>query len=188
MSEIESYNLHNNKIKLSKEETRAAIRKRKMTGERKEITGLMRKWNYRVCDHNLLLVCVFLKRDGEREREGTCNWGENSLVVFLCVSSTFHYIQIHINPQCWTSVKLNILRCTTLMCLKWVDHIQYYNQMSVCASAPVSGATRGSVLRLVPGLRVWTEAGGPGRCGGSAAGPVGAVYPPPWGTVTAQRK
>lgn len=54
--------------------------------------------------------------------------------------------------------------------------------------SPPSGATRGNVLRLVPGLRVWMEAGGHGPFGGSAAGPVGAVYPPPWGTVTAQRK
>lgn len=42
-----------------------------------------------------------------------------------------------------------------------------------------SGAIRGSASRSVPGLREWTEAGGPGPHGGSAAGPVGAVYPPP---------
>lgn len=51
-----------------------------------------------------------------------------------------------------------------------------------------SGATRGSVLPSVPGLRAWTEAGGPGPCGGRAAGPVVVVCHPPGGTVTAQRK
>lgn len=112
----------------------------------------------------------------------------------------------HLSILCWTCcIKLHVISSlpstedssivlNVSQCFCFCDSLPLHNNQSfpvlfLCfCSSPASGAIRGSALHSEPGLRVWTEAGGPGPCGGSAAGPVGAVYPPPWGTVTAQRK
>ena len=94
-----------------------------------------------------------------------------------CLKIFLLFLALEVEGFCFLFFFLSSMRCIFVLVLL------HHNQrvlLSVSLLLPrPSGATRGSAWRSVPGLRVWTEAGGPGPCGGSAAGPVGAVCPPP---------